>query len=309
MKKILLSLSITALSAGAFAQTTTWDFEAWTGNEPTGWISENELMLLGNPQSCFKESVPANVHSGSFSMNLLSVTMTNNPGNSLPNPIGLAAPGKLVSFVPKFGIQYTARPNAVDFWYKYTPVLGDTAEFLITLWNSATGDTLAAGYWKTGATVSTYASQTVTLTYNPAFSTEFPDSMALTFSSTKLFNPDYSLCLNCGAAGSNLWVDDINFTGWNGINEHPSSNNVIVYPNPSTNYANIIADVAEAASVNIYDVTGKMVSSSSLEQTVNMINRKEGVINTSKFSAGIYSYSILDKSGTSLRNGKFSVVH
>ena len=308
MKKILLSVAIASASICAFAQSPTWDFEAWTGNEPTGWISENEVMILGNPQSVFKAVAP-DVHGGVNAMQITSVTMTS-PVSGLPNPIGLAAPGKLVSFVPKFGTPYTGRPASVDFWYKYTPAANDTAEFLLLLWNSGTHDTLAVGYWNTGAVQSTYASQTINLTYNPAFATEFPDSMGLTFSSTKVFTKvanTYSMCTTCGLAGSNLWVDDISFNGWNGINEHPSSNNMILFPNPANDFVNVIADVNEATSIIAYDVTGRMVASTSLVQKLNGMNRKEGVINTSNLSTGLYSYSVLDKSGNILRAGKFNI--
>ncbi|MBI3501808.1 MAG: T9SS type A sorting domain-containing protein [Bacteroidetes bacterium] len=315
MKNILLSFLFSG-AIYASAQTVTWDFDtpAWTGSgtgiEPSGWISENEITLLGNPQSVFQATSP-DVHGGTYAMKLLSVTMTNNPGNSLPNPIGLAAPGKLVSFVPKFGMQYTARPASVSFWYKYAPAAGDTAQFLIALWNSTTHDTIASGFWPTGTTVTNYVNQTVTLIYNPAFSTEFPDSMGLTFSSTKLFNKvgnTYVMCMNCGMAGSTLWVDDISFNGWNGINEHTASNDITLFPNPATDIVTIIADVNEAYSVNAYDMTGRKISSAIFTQSMNAMNRKETHISTSKFPSGIYSYTVLDKNGNALCEGKFNVI-
>ena len=305
MRKSLLFLSISVASIGTFAQTPTWNFESWTTTEPTGWISENELMVVGNPQSVFEDSV--SFHGGKYAMKLLSIKMTS-PVSGLPDPIGLAAPGKLVNFAPKFGTPYTGRPSSAVFWYKYSPAVNDTAEFLITLWNSVTHDTLAFGYWKTGTSIISYSSQTITLTYNPAFSTEVPDSMGLTFSSTKLFNPDFTLCMNCGTAGSTLWVDDITFSGWNGINEHPSSNDIIVYPNPATDYISIIADVNDAFSVVAYDGTGRTVASIMLNQSMAGMNRKGGIINTSSLSSGLYSYSVFNKTGTILRTGKFNVM-
>ncbi len=315
MKKFLLSIAISSASVIAFAQPT-WDFETWSGSgagiEPKGWVSENAVVLppiYNNPQSVFKDSV--NVHGGKYAMKITSVTMASNPApTSLPDTIGLAAIG-VVNLSPpsiKFGFGYTGRPNMISFWYEYAPVSGDTASCLVSLWNGSTHDTIAVGFWTTGAAQSTYANQNVTLNYNPAFASEFPDSMAVMFSSTKLFNPNYSLCFHCGKPGSNLWVDDVSFSGWNGINEHPSSKDMIVYPNPATDFVNIIADVNEAYSVNIFDVTGRKISSSLFTQSVNGMTRKETFINTSKFSAGIYSYSVLDKSGIAIREGKFNVV-
>ncbi|TAL63357.1 MAG: T9SS type A sorting domain-containing protein [Bacteroidetes bacterium] len=308
MKKLLLSAVISSASFCVFAQTPMWDFESWTGTEPTGWISENELMIIGNPQSAFEETAPANVHGGAKAMRLLSVTMTS-PVAGLPNPIGLAAPGKLVSFAPKFGMPYTSRPATVDFWYKYTPAANDTAEFLITLWNSTTDDTLGFGYWKTGATVNSYAFQSVAIMYNPAFSAELPDSMAITFSSTKLFNVNNTMCLNCGKAGSTLWVDDISFSGLNTINENLSAEGVTLFPNPAKEFINISVDeLTDAYSVTAYDATGRIISTTPLSLTTNGMKMKSGRINTSVLSSGLYSYCVVDKSGASLRTGKFNVV-
>jgi len=309
MKKIFLSIIATGVSVCAFAQTPTWDFESWTtagAVEPTGWISANELILLGNPQSAFKETVAANVHGGANALKLVSVTLTNNPGNALPNPIGLAAPGKLVSLVPKFGTPFTGRPATVDFWYKYTPAANDTAEFVVFLWNSTTGDTLGLGYWKTGTASSSYAAQSVAIAYNPTFSSQFPDSMALTFSSTRLFTANYTFCPNCGKPGSTLWVDDITFNGSNGINEKLTSDGITLFPNPANQFVNISVDaLAGAFSVTAFDATGRAVSTTALS-TSNM-NTKSAVINTSALSTGLYSYSVNDKNGTFLRAGKFSV--
>lgn len=305
MKKFLLAAIVTGISAVAFAQTT-FDFETWTGNEPQGWISENELMLAGNPQSCFEETNAADVHGGLKAMRLLSVTMSF-PVAGLPNPIGLAAPGKLVSFQPKFGMAYTGRPASVDFWYKYTPVANDTAEFLVALWNTATGDTLGFGYWKTGTASTSYASQSVSILYNPAFANQFPDTMGLTFSSTKLFNPNYTFCPNCGKAGSTLWVDDITFSGWNGINEQMGNEGVTLFPNPASDFVSIsVEGLQEAFAVNAYDVTGRLAGTASFSG--NGTNTKSGQVITSGLSAGVYSYTIVDSKGAVLRAGKFNIL-
>ena len=307
MIKLLLATIISGASFCAFAQAC-WDFESWTGTEPSGWISANELMLLpGNPQSAFQDTNAVNVHGGKKALKLVSVTMTSAVAG-LPNPIGLAAPGRLVSFAPKFGMPFTGRPATVDFWYKYTPTAGDSAEFLIFLRNSVTHDTLGFGHWTHGAAVTGYTLQTVPITYNPAYSTELPDSMALTFSASKLFNANYTMCLTCGKAGSILWVDDITFNGWNGINEHPSSEGMSLYPNPASDHITISADVNDAFAIRAFDVTGKLVATAPLALSNSAINRKSGVLNTSDLSAGMYSYSVLDKNGVALRAGKFSVV-
>lgn len=306
MKKLILSIIITGSSVCGFAQVTT-DFESWTGTEPTGWISENELMALGNPQSAFQETIAANVHGGASALKLITVTMTS-PVTGLPNPIGLAAPGALVAFKPHFGMKYSGRPVSVDFWYKYSPVATDSAEFLVLLWNSTTGDTIAFAYQKMGAAAN-YTSKSIALTYDPAFAGEQPDSMGLTFSATKLFNANYSFCTTCGVAGSTLWVDDMTFVGWNGVNEHPSTEGITLFPNPANEFVNISVDALnEAYAVTAFDATGRVVSTTPMALSNNGLNRKSGIINTSNLSSGIYSYSVVDKNGVALRAGKFNVV-
>ena len=312
MKKLVFTVLISGSVVYAFSQTTT-DFETWTGSgasiEPTGWISANALTLLpGNPQSVSQATSPDN-HGGTYAMKISSVLMTNPlTPTTVPNPIGLAATGVLSGSALKFGYPFTARPASVDFWYKYSPAAPDTAEFLALLWNSATGDTLAFGYWSTAASVASYMQQSVPLTYDPAFSSEYPDSIALTFSSTRLFTASFAFCTTCGKAGSNLWVDDIGFTGWNGVSEHPGSRGVSVFPNPASDFVNISVDaVNDAYSVNAFDNTGRIISTTALSAR-NSMTRKSGVINTSGFSAGLYSFAIMDKNGAAIRAGKFNVV-
>lgn len=306
MKKLILLLFVTASSVCAFAQTT-MDFETWSGNDPQGWVSGNAIMLLGNPQSVFKETLAANVHGGTSSMKLVTVTLTNNPDpTSIPDPMGAAFPG-VVNMSPlglKDGFPYTARPATASFWYKYTPVGGDSSSCFVMLskWNGTSRDTIAVGgLVMMGAAA--YTQGNINLIYDGAFSSVFPDSMRLYFSATCYTS------LNCGTAGSTLWVDDITFTGWNGMNEPVSSEGVTLFPNPAVDHVTISVDALEsAASVIAYDAAGKAVASASLTAPTNGTNNKTGKINTSALSSGLYSYSIIDTNGNSLRSGKFSVV-
>ncbi|MFI5163761.1 MAG: T9SS type A sorting domain-containing protein [Bacteroidia bacterium] len=313
MKKILLSLIISGTSVCAFAQPT-FDFETWTGSaasiEPNGWISANVLTGFGDPKSVFKDSLTP--HSGKYDMKITSVTLSINPApTSLPSPIGLAATGAVVGTTLKFGVPFTARPNSVSFWEKDSLVSGDNAEFFmcLTAWNLTTHkrDTLGFGTWQTGTTVNSYTMQTVTLTYTT--SVEFPDSMAMIFSSTKLFNANYSLCLNCGTPGSKLWVDDISFAGWNGVNELEMSKGVSVFPNPTSGLATImLEDVNDAYMVEVFDIAGRLIKTIPFSESANAVNKRSAVIPTQGMPAGLYSLSVYDKSEHLLRNGKLSVV-
>lgn len=315
MKKFLLSLVISGASVCAFAQPT-MDFDtpapSWTGSgtsiEPTGWISENLVDgLPGNSQSVFKDST--NAHGGQNAMKVTSIHMGYNPApTTLPNPIGLAATGNFTTTL-KIGFPNTSRPTTVSFWYEYAPAANDSAEFLIAVWNGGLHDTLATGFWKTGDPVSAYTQQNVTLNYNPAYSSIFPDSMALIFSSTKLFAPNYKFCLTCGTAGSTLWVDDITFSGWDAVNETQMSKGVTMFPNPASDFTTItVEDVNEASLVEVFDITGRSITSMPFSQSSNTVNKKSAAIATHEMSAGIYVLSVYDKNKHLLRNGKLNVV-
>ena len=323
MKKLLLSFIISSTSIFAFTQSPTMNFETWTGTgtqiEPLGWVSDNEVtgFPFSNPQSVFKATSP-DVHGGTYALKVTSVNMTYNPApTKIPNPVGLAAIGIVTLSPPglKFGFPNTVRPNSVSFWYKYAPTSsGDLGGFMITLtkWNTSVGkrDTIASGMWTTTSTVSAYTMQSVTLTY---FLPTTPDTMSLIFSSTNVFNSNKTLCMNCGKAGSTLWVDDITFSGSNngsnGLNEILTSNGVILYPNPANEIVNITIDANDAVTAIVYDAIGRIITSSStFEELINSIVRKSAIINTSNLAVGLNSYSVLDKSGNILRTGKLSIV-
>jgi hypothetical protein len=321
MKKLILSVITSASSLCLFAQTPTMDFESWTGTgtgvAPSGWVSENVAIIppiYNNPQSVFNATSPDN-HGGTSAMKIVSVAMTTNPApGKLPDPVGLAATGKVNLSPPslQFGFGSSSRPVSVSFWYKYAPAgSGDTGGFFIALtsWNTSTNkrDTVANALWTTTAAAASYTQQTVTLNYYST--TLIPDSMALIFSSTNLFNTNFSLCMNCGKPGSTMWVDDITFTGWNGINENLNTEGVTLFPNPANESVNISVNaLTDAFEVKAYDATGRIVSTTPLSLSNGTMNSKSSVINTSAFASGLYSYSIVDKSGHALRAGKFSVV-
>lgn len=317
MKKILLSLFISGATVCSFAQPT-MDFDTpspgWTGSganiEPIGgWISANALTGFGDPQSVFQATAP-DIHQGTYAMKITSVTLALNPApTTLPSPIGLAATGGLVGTALKFGSPFSVRPTSISFWYKYTPVTNDTAAFFMVLWNSTNHDTVGTGFWKTGATVGSYTQQTVTLVYNPTYSSVTPDSMALMFSSTRLFNSNYKFCLNCGQAGSILWVDDINIPGWSGVNETEMSKGVSVFPNPAHDFTTItVENVNEASLVEVFDIAGRLITTIPFSEFSNALNKKSAIIPTQGMSAGFYSLSIYDKNKHILRSAQLNVI-
>lgn len=309
MKKNLLILVIaSAFGVNSFAQLNA-GFEAWSSSfaqpiEPTSWITANTFAspLLTfplpnpNPTSAFKDSTPA--YAGNYSMKLVTVNLAYNPDtNTIPNRIGIALQGSIVTtpgFSIKDRIPFTGRPSNVAFAAKYTPVGADTAWcfFELTKWNGTWRDTIAVGWWFTNVTTSTYQTYNFSPIYNPLFNNSFPDSMHLSFSSSSLW---------FAQAGSTLYADAINLTGWNSVNDIYNSENLVkLFPNPATTNITISAEIDNASKVIIYDGIGHTVG------TYEMDNKKV-LINTTDFSVGTYFYSVADKDGQILNGGNFNI--
>lgn len=308
MKKLLLSLSAVALfMAGAKAQD--MGFETWvdaapplvTIDDPQGWASLNALTFVGTPQSVFKETTaPA---AGTASAKIVTVKVS---GATIPNPYGgtLDTAGILIvgsiNFSPPgliYGKNYANRPAVLTFQSKYTPMPGDSAFILayMTHWNGVSRDTLGTGKFATGANTTTYSTNTLNMTYDPAFMGVMADSQQI-FISSSVYSHD-------GAKiGSTFYVDALTWTGYVSTNDIDGVvNNVSVYPNPANNLISIECSVA-AKAVEIMDVAGRKIGSFTMQSN-------KASIQTSDFAKGLYIYQVLDDNNKVLNRGKFEVAH
>jgi hypothetical protein len=81
------------------------------------------------------------------------------------------------------------------------------------------------------------------------------------------------------------------------ISENSANMNLSVYPNPSNESVNFRFDTANEATVTLFDLAGKQVSSKTENaQTIN--------VNTENLNAGIYMYQV--KVGNNVTTGKIS---
>lgn len=313
MKKIVLSaLALVALALNGWSQVAPdFGFEAWTNTpfsttvqDPNGWASFNALTLLGSPQSVFKET--AAPYAGSASCQVTTVKIS---GAAIPNPFrpgqnfdtaGIVGVGK-ISITPspsiKFG--YTipsgiSRPAMLNFACKYTPMAGDSAfvAAYVTRYNGTSRDTIASGQYGTGAASTTYSANSLTLNYNPAFSTVWGDTI-LVFASSSIFR-------SAGAkVGSTFYIDGLSWSGYNSINEIENSGNVSVYPNPASSNVNFVSS-KDASLVEVMDITGRKMG------VFSMSNNKVS-IETSQFKAGMYIYQVVGDKNEVINRGKFEV--
>lgn len=293
MKKIFTLFSIFAFSISAsFAQMLpNPGFENWTHSTipsydtPDGWntIAGSTSGFLIN---CYKATIAGDFHSGATAIRLL--TKANPIGG--PNANGLATTGTIntASFTIGGGIAYTGRPDSIAGWYKYTSVSGDNGFVELQLLGSG-GDTDTIGYVRfqtPTTTISSYTQFKKIVTYrsaNPVVKSIWILSSSAGYTSqigSVLFVDDLSVITNSGA----------------GVSEK-NKLELTVGPNPATNYLWIKNPQQIEINLTMYDVTGRKVLQTSVDNTVNSIE-------TNTFPMGLYLYTISDKSKNIIKTGK-----
>ena len=247
----LLTLNCCAQPNGGFENWTT----EFSYENPDGRQTGNFFSLLNppNPLSTFK-ATGIDTHSGFYALKLKTVYLNNNPWPGvIEDTSGAAFTGKVnpSPFSYKYGYSYTGRPEKLGFWCKYTPVGNDTANIVVSLqkFNGTTHDTIGGGAINILATAQ-YTFFQIDISY---LSTALPDTASILILSSK---NRLSARIN-----STLYVDDVLFTGWVGIDEKNSvADKVKIFPNPVKEALTISAKVEDAANVRIFDSFGKSVS-------------------------------------------------
>ncbi len=275
-------------------------FENWVTafnyEVPESWQTLNFLQftLPPNPLSVTK-AVGIDVHSGNYALKLKTIQITTNPAPQvLDDTMGLIFTG-LINISPvyyKQGFPYTSRPEKLTFWFKYLPVGADTGGVRIQLkkyYDSAT-HIVGQGEVAFNQTLA-YTQMTLDITYN---SNDIPDSCTIFFASSK--DKDDA------RVGSVLYIDDVEFSGWVGIDENQkSAEKVTVFPNPAKDNITFELKIEGAKNIRINDITGKNIA-------IFPINNSSVNINTTAYQQGVYLYEITDRNNGLLTKGKFNVV-
>ena len=228
MKKTTLILAFGLFAAGSSMAQTNLNFENWSGNEPSGWLSSNSLTTPnGGAQTVVQ--VTTGAAQGSSSVKMVTGNCPDCPNFSIfgpfggpptpfPNPMGGSI--QLGSIVSP-GIPYSQRPLSVDFKYKSNPQGNDAGGFQVELtrWNPVSGETetVGEGYFEANTTVSTWTNMNIPISYT---STATPDTMNIFATSSIGSIPDLSvfglpspssLGLPTPVAGSEFYLDAIVF--------------------------------------------------------------------------------------------------
>ena len=221
--RILTCALVLLATLRTFAQIPNAGFENWTSgncvfnsyNDPNGWGDINSLACIIGAITCIKTTTPANVHSGSAALELLT---QNAAGQTAP---GICATGSINQNTQAVqgGFPLTTRPDKLIGWYKYAPVSPDTFSVSINIYNGATSGTIIGTGSISGAnTVSTYTKFIVPITYT---SSATPDSAQITLINSAGAN---------GQVGTLMYVDDLSLVSCAGFNAVPT----VVGPTCST---------------------------------------------------------------------------
>ena len=306
MKTKILTVSISLLSIFQFVmaqqQPDNGGFEGWaTGvpQAPVSWGINDQLAGGGPNRFVFKDSLPANVSSGQYSVKLFSDTI-NYQGVDL-------APGVLsygTIYIPSnggpasAGQPFTGTPSSIGFSLKIWHTVSDTAywDYRLTRWNNAAmkEDTLAYG------------------------GSNFPDAsypMNQWFWASDSIRyllpgqPDTLHIIILGGGqnnalrrGNTSWVDDVSVfytaTGWVSLEADEA---VKVFPNAASNLLYIKSAPANNGTLVIMDASGKRLLS-------YVINQQTTVVNIANLPAGNYVYELTGIDDPVKHKGKFLVV-
>jgi|GEM_PF-5059265 len=309
MKKKLLIISFIVLSFVAKAQDTipNANFEKWSafGSDqvPNQWSTSDvvysEIDSLYSEYygtfATFKDTTTVTQTTGYTGYGVKMTTRAQEMDIHIPSILG-SPPFDSTAYdtLPGFiitGYGSTYRPTTFSGYYTFSPVGKDTAVILIglTKWNSNTAseDSIGGGIYYISAAVSSYTSFNIPITY---ISGETPDSITIFISSSFANVPNL---------GTSLVVDDLTLSGGvTAISNGQTTGSITVYPNPVINQVNFSNLPANAAKVEIMDITGRPitegnVSSSSLAMDVQTL------------SSGIYLYSVYSTNGSVLGTSRF----
>lgn len=254
IKKIILIFTLSFGFSVNAQQLPNGGFENWTPGfgfeDPTSWASLNALSIIGVPISVSKSTQS---HSGSFSVKVETIAadleMTGMPS---PTP-GILFIGSLdiLSQSVVVGMPFTAKPDSLVGWVKYSPVNGDTSGLVVQLtkWNATTmsQDMIGLGFHLAFAG-SAFSRFSVPIDY---LLEDAPDTLSINVLSS----------LGNGQIGSAIWIDDLALIYNNTIqvNEIAASTFFNVFPNPVNDQLSIESKIADK--IAIYSSTGTEIDS------------------------------------------------
>jgi len=291
---IALVFLITFIQAQTNPATPNAGFENWTHSssgydDPNSWNDLNSSTNILGVTTCYKDSTAADVHSGKFSVHLVTMSSF---GQLIPGTITTGTINTSSQTISG-GLPYTLRPDSIIGWYKYTSVSGDNADFEFYLFGSSNTDTIGEAFYRTPtSSVSSYTRFSLAISYR---STSTPvNALWILTSSTNQ---------NSGHSGSQLYADDLGlvFDTVTGISNIINPEKITIGPNPATNHF-LINNNTNSSSVifTLTDITGRKVVEKGLMTGINYMELVG-------LAEGVYVYNVSDEHNTVIKTGKIVV--
>jgi hypothetical protein len=300
MKRIILTLTLTAAATFGFAQTPVdnGSFETWANpSGPNGSYEDlpgpflktlNSLYdlpeVIGGPGPITTTKV-TDPCDGTFGALMTSKSFQ---GIFIPGAMGtfdvsLAPPGA------KLGKPYTDRPLRVKYCAKYAPVAGDSAEVfcVLTKWNGSSRDTIGYGNMKHLSAVGNYTNFEFPITY---WSANAPDTVSLLCVASAGY--DFGTLTNStGQVNSALTVDNLRFDFTVGMEENTAKPEVKMFPSPVVDILNIALEKGQTSTTyRIIDLAGRTVLNGT-------INGQSSAVNVSTLAQGTYWVQVANAKG------------
>jgi hypothetical protein len=280
MKKLTILYLLAIATSGAKAQLINPDFEDWQTdtNSTTPYASS---WLQGNSKYCYKET---NAQHGSYALQV-SVWYYYVKTTAVQKVATSTRPFSLEGF-------YTYTENQVRSLSSNNPVT-DTAlaSVLMTKWNTTTMMTDTVGFGKTWlyGGGNNYTHFSCPINYSSA---AIPDSITVVFDPSlvrRYANVTDFQAITSNGKCSFLTIDNVSLQQFpTGIPVQSQNDDIIVFPNPATDYIQVNTKTSEPYTLSILDMGGRLVKQEILNQQNNRVSLKA-------FSTGNYEILVADK--------------
>ncbi|MDQ2792573.1 MAG: T9SS type A sorting domain-containing protein [Bacteroidota bacterium] len=268
MKTTVLSLLATVatlLAAPAQAQITITNasFETWAGTpeKPANWLTTDDVYaaIFGVPVATGTVSKSTAAHSGTFAVQLQTTTLP-----VVGTTAGSLLLGTALAIGPTFELEkvgqgFTARPTSLQFYYRLSGQLADSASVALELTRTVNGRREVVGYagqpnqpgYVLPALAATYTLATVPIQYVSGLQ---PDTVRIVFSSG---------VADVVTSGTTLLLDDVTLLGAALPTRDAAAPAALqAYPNPSPDgrFTLLLPTAPSAAEVRVTDALGREVA-------------------------------------------------
>ena len=251
-KKLLFILTLTFAVSAEAQNIPNAGFENWSDfgyEDPNSWGTLNALSILGMPISVTKSTER---HGGAFSAKVETI-LADLEMSGTPEPFpGILFIGSINVFSQSavFGTPFTAKPDSLVGWIKYSPVNDDACGVVVQLskWDAVnmTQEFIGFGIYSSSSPSSSFYRFSVPIDYE---SQSTPDTLQVTVVS--------SADEGQGQVGSAVWIDDLSLiynTSSIGELNGPSFE---VFPNPVNDELSISSKTVDK--MEVYSATGILI--------------------------------------------------